>query len=373
MKKIDKALLFYIAFVLFAVAAMLTSPWWSAWGASTYTDKFALEMPEQGDVGWDDAIRLNHRIYEVVVGPILDGHLIETGCTPHEGEGGTTIYWDAGTVIFAGKRYDLPAGSTDYANNAAMWLSAVIDGASGATVDLRTTEYYPPSSASGFYTPLAIATSEAGSIVRFKDITYRPKTAYQMDQDVHSGATPTFQQVYVVDLVDAANINARTAVTLYGNSGASPTVVGQIAYDTDHHNLVIGDGTNTRAIPTRFSEAIFIASPDLLDDITQQPFFVNTTGVTIWFSGVTIIVPESGCTADFYAGTTIYHRNKSGASDFVRNASLSSTSGASAFVVTYNSGVSGLHPGYALIMDWGGGSTANWVEIQLTGWLEGFN
>ena len=167
--------------------------------------------------------------------------------------------------------------------------------------------------------------------------------------------------------------NSIFGLTLYSAANPSPTVAGGIAWDSNNYNLVIGDGTNTRAIPTTFSETIYIASPDLLDDISSQPFFRNTKGVTIWVTEMTFRVDQSGVTLEVYSGTTAEHCNPSGASEFIMNASLDTAAGVSSYKVSFTSGVSGLNDGYPLMLAFGGGSTANWLEITIKGRLEGNN
>jgi len=222
--------------VLIIIFGAISGYYRLAGAASTWTDKFSLEMPAQGDVGWDDAIRANYKILEAITAPLLEGHLVKSGVTPTDG-GGLVVSWAAGTVKFKGKEYAIAAGSTDFANNTINWLSAVtIEGSSGATIDLRSTEYYPPSNVSGYYTPIAIAFTEAGSIARLKDVRFIQEGRYGQDQDLETGDNVTFNRVYVADQADANNINARSGVSAENVNARS----GVTAHDLSANAILAG-------------------------------------------------------------------------------------------------------------------------------------
>ena len=171
----DRTLLIYGALVVMLIGAILSAPFW-AWGATTWRgQRLGIAQPAVGDVGWADINDRNHLMTEIVLVPILDGHSVVSGATPAD-SGGLVLSWDAGWVKFSGVSYYLPSGATTLGNNDVNWVSAVtMDGASGATARVNTGEAYPPSAASGYYTPLAIAFTEAGDIARMGDLRYMPR------------------------------------------------------------------------------------------------------------------------------------------------------------------------------------------------------
>ena len=171
----DRTLLIYGALVVMLIGAILSAPFW-AWGATTWRgQRLGIAQPAVGDVGWADINDRNHLMTEIVLVPILDGHSVVSGATPAD-SGGLVLSWDAGWVKFSGVSYYLPSGATTLGNNDVNWVSAVtMDGASGATARVNTGEAYPPSAASGYYTPLAIAFTEAGDITRMGDLRYMPR------------------------------------------------------------------------------------------------------------------------------------------------------------------------------------------------------
>lgn len=177
MEHVDKdwGLRIYSALVVMLIGAILSAPFW-AWGATTWRGpRLGIAQPAVGDVGWADINDRNHLITEIVLVPILDGHLVVSGATPAD-SGGLVLSWDAGWIKFSGVSYYLVSGATTLGNNDVNWVSAVTDAAtSGATVRVNTGEAYPPSAASGYFTPLAIAFTEAGDIVRMGDLRYMPR------------------------------------------------------------------------------------------------------------------------------------------------------------------------------------------------------
>lgn len=375
--KEHKALIGYAVFVGLLAAAILTSPFW-AWSASTYTDKFSLEMPERGDVGWDDAIRINHKIFEVVTTPILEGNFVVTGCTLHAGSG-LTVYWDAGWLKFSGVSKYLPSGATTIANNTINWISAITPYVSGATVDNRATEYYPPSGASGFaYIPIGLAVAEAGTIARLKDFRHMQRTAltHDIDQDVDSGASPTFAKVYVTNDVDSGSINARSGLTPPVAANPAPTAQGQIAYSTNMDAVVTGDGTNTRAIMSGHTETWIIASPDLLDDPNNQIIYRNRTGTTWVITNAFFAVdetasPAGGVTVDCVSGASKRNYKFATGTTIFGDVKIDTAGGVSLYYEEYTSGSTSIPPDFPIIINFGDASTADWLEITFGGYLEG--
>lgn len=332
--------------------------------ASTHTNKLGLEMPEQGDVGWDDAFRINHKIYEVIAGAQIDGHLVKSGCTPTDG-GGLIVSWAAGTVKFAGVEYSLDSGSTTLENNDTNWLSAVtIEGLSGATVRLRSTEYDIPSAASGYYTPLAIAITAAGSIERLKDIRYIPKTPYSMDQDMESGDDVEFNKVYVVDQTDSDNVNARSGLTMPHTTDPSLTADGQVGIDSNDLLLKGRSGDTDYGIPLEDTIVIIISSPDLLDDPGQQPLWTNG-GATFYLTAVTFYAKDSGVSIEGIVYSDSETNYQFGAGVTIFNFVDISTAGTSVYR-TAQSGVTPIPPYRTVLMDYGVAAT-DWIKIVLVG------
>jgi len=364
--KEDKALFAYLVFVVLFLAAILSSPYW-AFGTSTYTDKFGLEMPAQGDVGWDDAFRINHKIFEVAIMPVLEGNLVFSGATPSDG-GGLSLSWSAGWVQFSGVSKYLPSGATTLANNTMSWLSAVTASvSSGATIQARSTEYDIPSGASGFaHVPIAVAWTEAGDIVRLKDLRYMPMPKYNMDQNVHSGATPIFQGAYISDMADAAKINARSGLT--GPSGTSPTATqsGAIYVDTNDKSLQVGVSGAGYNLPLEERIYVIITSPDLLDNKNQQPIWKNLTGQTLYITGATFYCSTSGNSIEgiSYSSTPINFQFGAGVTLF--NFVNMTTAGTSVYSKEYNTGVSAVPQDRTILLDYGIG-TPDWIAIEIVG------
>lgn len=376
--KPNKFLLIWGALVLLAVGAIFSSPFW-AWGTSTYTHKFNLELPEQGDVGWDDAIRLNHKIFEIVAQPILDGHCVVSGLTMTYSTG-TTVSWDAGYVKYsnAATEWYVPAGVTTLANNTINFLSAVTAGVqSGATIQARSTEYDIPSGASGFaHVPVGMLVLEAGNVVRMKDVRHMPATMHRMNQNVDSGATPTFSGIKTTLQGDFGSVNSRGGLTLYGSANPTPTVQGQMQYDTNNQFIAIGDGTNTRAVMTGTSIYVMISSPDLLDNPNNQPFWKNTSGTSFVITGAQFRIsdqssPLAGVTLDVYSGASIEGYKASAGGNVFRSVKLDTTGGVSIYRTQYTTGTTVVPPDRPLILDFGDGSTGDWLEIIIGGYYEG--
>uniref|UniRef100_A0A6H1ZLJ1 Uncharacterized protein n=1 Tax=viral metagenome TaxID=1070528 RepID=A0A6H1ZLJ1_9ZZZZ len=156
---------------------------------------------------------------------------------------------------------------------------------------------------------------------------------------------------------------------------ANPTVTeeGYVAYNQNLDGLVMGDGTNTNLITSPFYDSIFIASPDAVDDNNSQPFWRNTTGTTVWVTGVTFIANQTGVSISIRSGVTQNHLwyAGSGVSDCWIDASFATISGPSAYTVSFSSGSTGLGPRVPLIYDLGPGCTPFWIEIQISGRKEG--
>jgi len=361
------SLVFILALSLIFGGIFLYCEW--AGAASTYTDRFGLEMPAQGDVAWDDAIRVNHKIFEVVVGPLIDGHSVKSGCTPSE-LSGLTVQWSAGTVRFEGVDYTLAAGNTICANNTYNWLSAVsMSPLTGATVELRSTEYYPPSSASGYYVPLAFITTEAGSIVRLKDLRVMPKGGqYTLDQDLDTGASPTFGKVYVTDQTDTNNLNVRSGITF--PSGTSPSVVNyQVAIDSNEKLLVTLINGVVYTVQLEKTYNIPILSPDIADDPNQIPLF-TIGGQTGYLTGATFYASESGITIEGLVYSADQYNFQFGAGTTIFNFIDMATAGTSVWYVAYGSGETVIPPNRTLLMDFGAGAPA-WIKADLTIRYEG--
>jgi len=156
---------------------------------------------------------------------------------------------------------------------------------------------------------------------------------------------------------------------------ANPTVTeeGYVAYNQNLDGLVMGDGMNTNLITSPFYDSIFISSPDAVDDNDSQPFWRNTTGTTVWITGVTFIANQTGVSISVRSGVTQNHLwyAGSGVSDCWIDASLATISGPSAYTVSFSSGTTGLSPRVPLIYDLGSGCTPFWIEIQISGRKEG--
>lgn len=183
----------------------------------------------------------------------------------------------------------------------------------------------------------------------------------------------TFPKVYVTDQVDSANINARSGITPPVAANPAPTVQGQFAYSTNLKGFVRGDGTNSVLETSPYFDAIMIPSPDGVDDSTNQPFYCNTSGSTIYISGVTIITDVSGTSVSVKGGVTQFGLNydNGSASDFWMGATMSTTSGLTVYSVSFASGTSTLAPREWLIYSFGGGSSPGWIVFQFTGRKEG--
>lgn len=368
--KENKFLLVWGAIVLIAVGALFSSPFW-AWGTSTYTGKLGLEMPERGDVGWDDAIRLNHKLQEVALMPVLEGNLVYSGLTV---SGTTTVVtWDAGWINLSGVSYYVPSGATTIANNTINWLSAVTPGvASGATIQVRTTEYDLPSGASGFaHVPLYALTVEAGNIVRAVDLRYMHKDRDGAGQDLTSGATPVFQGLRVRDMVDASKLNASAGVT--GPSGTSPTALpsGGLYTDTNSRNLEVGISGVNYAVPLEWVEDVIIMSPDLLDNPNQIPLFTVPSGATCYLSGATFWSDTSGVTVEgiVYSATDVNLQFGAGTTIFNFCTLAAPSGGVSVWQKAYT-GTTVIPPGRTVMMDFGV-STPGYIRARFVGRLVG--
>lgn len=347
---------------------ILSIPFW-AWGTSTYTDKFGLEMPEQGDVGWDDAIRTNHKLFEVAVQPILEGHCVTSGLTVYH-ISGATVWWDAGYIRFnnAPTEYYVASGATTPVDNTVTWLSAVTEGVeSGATMQARSTEYDIPSSASGFsHVPICAVWTEAGNVVRLKDLKHMPGTRYRMDQDVDSGSTPSFSGIYVTDLSDSSKVNIRSGVTL--PSGTSPeSMPGGGAYiDTNDANLEIGIAGQNYALS--LEERIFcvISSPANLGNPSQQPIWWNDSNSYFFITGATFYASDSGVTIEGLVYSDSRTNLQLGSGTTIFNFISIATAGTSVYSTSYSTGVTAVPPDRAIVMDYGV-TDVDWIAIELTG------
>jgi len=357
------AILVLIGVAMFAGTIM--SPVWT-WATSTWTDRFGMEMPERGDVGWDDAIRINHKMFEVVAAPMLDGHCVKTGVTPSYS--GIALSWSAGTVVFGNGEYTIAAGVTNLANNTINFISAVtMVGSSGATIEVRSTEYYPPSTVSGYYTPIAVAYTEAGSIVRMKDLRFRPPTVYRTDQDLNSGVTPTFAGVKVTGPLDARTINALSGITV--PTGTTPPAVppsGALFVDTNDKLLSVGvDGTQY-AMPLTELFDIVIPSPDLLDSRRGFPIWTSPSGVTTIISGLTVYTDTSGVSIPGieFTLTPVNYQFGTGVTLF-KDVTVASI-GTSIWAKSFASGASAIPPDRGVQVDFGY-STPGYVRVKATG------
>lgn len=316
-------------------------------------------MPAQGDVGWDDAIRINHKMFEVAVQPILEGHCVVSGLTVYH-ISGASIWWDGGYVKFNGgsTEYYVESGATTPENNTITWLSAVTESIpSGATIQERATEYDIPSSASGFaHVPIAVVWMEAGSVARVTDLRYRPVTSHAMDQDVASGSTPTFGGVYVVDMVDAANGNFRSGITVVsGTSDEGEQPNGALYIDTNDKLLQVGLGGASYGIPFESLIETVIASPDLLDNPSQIPLFTVPGGVSYFITGATVYADTSGNTVPGIVYSTSQYNWTFGSGSTIYKDVEISNSGTSVWYIGLSGGTV-IPENRTVLMEWGQGT-----------------
>jgi hypothetical protein len=165
-----RAMFLCVAVLVLLIAA--ASPQ-KAMATSEWSDEFFIELPGRGDVGWDDAYRIAQRTWEVNIAPMLKGNHFLSGASPSNAATGLVLSWSGATLFVNDRVYTMASGATTVPNNTdIIWISAVAlpGSTTGATVDVRAGEHYPPSSVSGWYVPIAIAKSEAGNVTRMKDI-----------------------------------------------------------------------------------------------------------------------------------------------------------------------------------------------------------
>lgn len=227
---------------------------------SEWSDEFFIELPGRGDVGWDDAYRIAQRTWEVNIAPALKGNHVLSGVSPIISGSGATLAWTAGTVFLDGRPFTVESGETTFTENQdIIWITAVPLSTSaaetGATIDVREGEHYPPSSVSGWYTPIAIAKTEAGNITRMKDIrnvgplnasksqpyrvnllTNRKFGSWPDSTGPHkiSGVSATSVSAGVVILAATPSFTIEKGQLLtFGGSGSGPTNTGVSVYEID--------------------------------------------------------------------------------------------------------------------------------------------
>ena len=149
------------------------------------------------------------------------------------------------------------------------------------------------------------------------------------------------------------------------------TLAGNVSWNTDRNSIAVGDGTNTRAILSGHTIYIVITSPDLLDDPDNQVLWRNMTGTTFYAANAFFRTSDSGTTLSVRAGASPYATEYSDGTDLWVNVAMDTIGGVSCYVKEYTSGTSTILPDYPIIMQYGGGSISDWVEIVIGGYLEG--
>lgn len=368
MRQFKDPLRVYLILLGLFTGALLAAPFITL-ATSTYTGRFGLEMPERGDIAWDDAIRLNHKIQEVALMPVLDGNLVFSGVTP---SGTTTqVTWSSGWVKISGVSYYITSGVTNITDNAINWLSAVTKDAATnqVTMQVRSTEYDLPSGASGFaHVPIAALTVEAGNIVRFVDLRHMPMAKYSQDQELTSGSTPTFQGLVVRDKFGADEISAISGATM--PSGTSPAVTpsGGLAVDTNDKTLRVGVAGQPYDLPLEEVLQIIVPTPASLSAKSNMPLFTNG-GCTFYLTGVTMEASGSGASVEGIAYSLTRTNLQFGAGVTLFNYSSLSTAGTSVWWVAY-SGVTAIPPYRTVLMDYGY-ATLDWLKFTFSGYYAG--
>lgn len=125
---------------------------------TTYTPHLKLRKPDIGQPSWGDEMHDNSDIEDFILGGLKAGNVVLDGCAPSDG-GGLVVDYAGGTVIVAGARHAIAAGSKTCTGDSLNWLC--VDDA--GVVQLYTT---PPTAA---YAPLAMIDAGATAIDRIAD------------------------------------------------------------------------------------------------------------------------------------------------------------------------------------------------------------
>ena len=175
----------------------------------------------------------------------------------------------------------------------------------------------------------------------------------------------------------AYNLDADSfhADMLHLPSGANPapTSQGQIAYNTALDALIVGDGTNSRTYTAHELLNVIITSPDLLGNPDNQVLTINTSGTSMVVTGASVFSSDSGVSLDLITGGSVFGFSGAApeASKILDDATTGEIGGVSVYGETFSTGTTTVPPDRPIIMDLGDASTADWLQVVLTGYFEG--
>ena len=156
---------------------------------------------------------------------------------------------------------------------------------------------------------------------------------------------------------ESVSLGGISNFTIDGKGGVSTSV-------TPAGKVYIGETGNT--------VYVMISSPDLLNAKSSQVIWANRTGYPYVITNASFSSPNSGVTCDLKAGASIFNTTfaiNSGTTLFM-GVPMSTIAGVSVYNKTFTSGTTTIDKDCPVVMRWGGGSAANWVEIVLGGYLQ---